>query len=58
MYHYCFQEVVGARLLSLGWLAFLEIQGSWVCHIAGYFLSFRRYSVDLENEGVFVAISL
>ena len=58
MYHYCFQEVVGARLLSLEWLAFLEIQGSWVCHMAGYFLSFRRYSVDLENECVFVAISL
>jgi hypothetical protein len=44
--------------LSFGWLAFLKVQGTRICHVAGYFLSFQRHSVDLENEGVFIAISL
>jgi hypothetical protein len=58
MYHHRFQEVMGACFLSFGWLAFLKVQGSWICHVAGYFLSFQGHSVDLENEGVFIAISL
>ena len=58
VYHNCLEGVMGACFLSFGWLAFLKVQGHWICHVAGHFLSFQGYSVDLEDEGVFITISL
>ena len=58
VYHYRLEDVMVSCLLSFEWLAFLKVQGRRIRHFAGHFLSFHGYSIDLEDEGVFIAISL
>ncbi len=56
--HYRLKAVMGSRLLSPEWLAFLKVQGLRIRRSVGHFLSFHGYPVDLEDECGFVAISL
>jgi hypothetical protein len=58
VYHYRLEDVMVSCLLSFEGLAFLKVQGRRIRHFAGHFLSFHGYSIDLEDEGVFIAISL
>jgi hypothetical protein len=58
VYHYRLEDVIVSCLLPFGWLALLKVQGRRIRHFAGHFLSFPGYSVDLEDEDVFIAIPL